>query len=519
MPLVVDLLLLDEGNLSVPDGTSHASTAKGIYMELERQLQDSNSHLRRKSAFGALVARDASVRFVDFGDHEGCSDAAGLLSKTSAPVAAASMDGAASAVPTGGTHPEATPESSGAALLGRPGQVLTAPSRATVPRIPDFPRPRAGPSVIPGGGMDFVASLFSWMPSCAPVPCKSLEADAIDSCTIVLAPPDAGGPCVPVPAGALLPREDSSAVFEAGLGGWPLCVPHAYAAFPAPDPPASMHGCNAHGDICRSAWTPGTLRGARFRKAAVEVDDAELAVILVPLRGQHGCSLSSSVQTPSTASTVGSLTPSAATPPGTVYNRLVISREGITGVKHWPKLDAARLAPADPLSSGDVSPPWPNIVEVSGTPCGGTETLTVLLALPSSSLASRLHDGLNGVWRRARSAAHAKGTRRAVRCELRINANLKLGAVGDELNCAAVVRRGICEACHVGAERVRVCGLRMAEDGPGTVGGPTGPWDSAALPTGDAVAPSPGPPSTQEVSTAAEEDGNWTTADDASTIE
>jgi len=306
---------------------------------------------------------------------------------------------------------------------------------------------------VPIVGMDMMKALFNWMPTCAPTPCRALPAQAVDSCTIlVTSGPEETAPCVPLPAGTLC---------SDGQDGWPLSSPHCYAAFPKTE----------NGGV--ELFQGGRMR---FHKAAVEIDDNELAVVFAPQRREAGKGAGSPsasyAQTPSTASTAEPQAPQSTQeplPPFVHFGRMVMAREWICNVKALPWLDSTLLRPSegqgDFEADSDLGPPWPTLVEIGGTPHGAERPVTVLLALPNRSLVQRVAEALQTKPRR-RTALQAAGTsssgaltRGAVRCELHLAARLNLDAGINSINCAAVVRRSISEACHVGAERVRVCSI------------------------------------------------------------
>jgi len=237
--------------------------------------------------------------------------------------------------------------------------------------------------------------------------------------------------------------------------------------------------------------------GATFRRAAVEVDDVELSIIFVPQRCPP---IASAASLPAAAASARAAAVSAGKPdscrpepthstrastaadacrsqdnmevwppPWVQHNRLVLSREGINSFQVWPVTGNGRCVQAEKLFCADSSSPWPHLVEVIGTPHGAPQAMSILLALPSAMLASRVVEALSKVRRRKGSRLPTGPTtaRGAFRCELHINAKLNLDAGMNSVNCAAVVRRGISEACHVGADRVRICSVR---DGAGTDG-------------------------------------------------
>merc|ERR1719326_905240 len=155
-------------------------------------------------------------------------------------------------------------------------------------------------------------------------------------------------PCLPVPARSA--GFDDQLSMEAGLGGWPLSIPHAFAAFPAPE--NSVEGAFAPASASTSALTSAALRSAAtacFRKAAIEVDDDELTVILAPQKTKWGAGgLSTNERTPSTASTMAPPSPQAspALPAFAALSRLVYPLAEVRALRLWPK--------------GDVSRCWPN---------------------------------------------------------------------------------------------------------------------------------------------------------------
>jgi len=469
MPLAVDLLLLDEEGRASP-GSYHVSTAKGIYSELERQLQDPRSHLKRKSAFGALIERGARLRFICHDEGRNARRSPSCPAALQTPETELAASGVtAEPVSKQLASPEAT-EGVSAALEGRNGQ-----RSVTVPHIADFPQSQSGKPTTDHNGNGFFSSLLNWMPSCAPVHCNSLELSGKDACKIPATPPQAMGPCVPLPASALdhseSPILDS---FEVGLGGWPLCVPHVGAALM--DPLLHDGTWQSHGLDSRSSGTDETeplavvgsqmqrpaLHDARFRRAAIEVDDVEFALILAPLCMSRRNSSSSTLATPSMVSRADSQSPLLASTvlSGAGCTRLVFGREDISCVKQWPKLDSGEKL------GGDGSPPFPYLVEFVGIARGVQQAAAVVLALPSALLAARCQEALDGKRPRARPAMNTKTTVGAVRCELQIDVAVQLGTEGNSANCAAVIRRGICEACHLASDRVQVRGLRdLGNDG------------------------------------------------------
>jgi len=149
MPLAVDLLLLDEEGRASP-GSYHVSTAKGIYSELERQLQDPRSHLKRKSAFGALIERGARLRFICHDEGRNARRSPSCPAALQTPETELAASGVtAEPVSKQLASPEAT-EGVSAALEGRNGQ-----RSVTVPHIADFPQSQSGKPTTDHNGNGF----------------------------------------------------------------------------------------------------------------------------------------------------------------------------------------------------------------------------------------------------------------------------------------------------------------------------------------------------------------------------
>jgi len=444
--LAVELLLLDEdGDSSGSEGAGgrRGSSGKSLLQDLQRQLQDAGSHLRRKSAFGALIARGAQIRLLgyeQFGDEQG---------------KAATLD-------RGETLTERSP------TWSRPGVVPQrmaeraergyarqniAQAVGVVPRISDFPRPNRGPLDLPiDGGLGIISTLFSWLPNCSPTAaCKASPSETIDSaCSAIGLSEQIAKP------GSVL-RSHRSEV-EAGLGGWPLSLPQAYVAFLTPqtdsfeaieaseEKKAMSHAGSALTEAAKAA-----RKAPVFQKAAVELDENELVLVLAA---------SQMAGRASTATSKMKSEPDLTLQPWPAQSRLVCPREGLSRVKTWRPVDVARLSCLDgPL-------PWPHVVEFDGQAFGVQDPLRVLLALPTSALITRFREAVSQATRekanpraaedRSRSEGQGQRARGALRCKLCINARVRLSCYEDEENCAAVVRRGIFEACHVSADRVQI---------------------------------------------------------------
>mmetsp|Transcript_15568 Transcript_15568/g.24728 ORF Transcript_15568/g.24728 Transcript_15568/m.24728 type:complete len:683 (+) Transcript_15568:112-2160(+) len=471
MPVVVELLLVDEEReAGAPE--VHLPLARGVFSDLERQLQDATSHLRRKSIFGNLVSRGAAVVHV--------ADEQLPLAKLAAstPVVQVAVEAQHEIV----TAPTETTGVIEANLLDTESIIPTNDalgneSTLQVPpinRFPKSPTSRRTSATIES----WWPVIFDWWPStCTPTPCKALTGMATGGCKISVSDP-VMDQCLPMPSRNS--NDGSLADHEAGLGGWPLSLPSTFVAFPSS--PFAVESAFAPANatsVSASALASAALRSAAtapFRKAAIEVDDEELTVILTPQKS-HKCSGSS--RTPSTASTMAPPSPqvSQQLPSVVAYSRLVFPLSALRSVKLWTKADvlccwpngvsddtsmpSSSLRDASSLRTCDPGVAWTDVVEIAGLPRGGERELAVLLALPSTALAKRLQDALQRRPRRPHvpGTENASGFVGALRCELHIPVDMDLGP-GHQTNFSAVVRRGICEACHVSADRVRVCSIR-----------------------------------------------------------
>eukprot|EP00931_Biecheleriopsis_adriatica_P035207 TRINITY_DN20265_c0_g1_i2.p1 TRINITY_DN20265_c0_g1~~TRINITY_DN20265_c0_g1_i2.p1 ORF type:complete len:737 (-),score=146.07 TRINITY_DN20265_c0_g1_i2:70-2280(-) len=454
-PLSVELLLLDEDLLpeTCGDEGRRGSSGKSLLSDLQRQLGDGASHLRRKSAFGSLVSRGASVRLLGYEQVE--------EQRVKASDAETHQDTERSPA---WVRPGVVPS-----RAGKAHQESLATAVKVVPRIVDFPRPARGPMDMPDDGLGLISALFSWLPSCGPTSvCKASPSETVEKgCSSILLPEQAPAQSAPEAASAA-----SGASVEAGLGGWPLSVPQAYVAFlssPSSQPAGPTSPTGTSGGSSASSRRPllASVGTPEFHKAAMELDESEL--VLVPAlcqnaqaRGSCGTSRSSGScgATPSTASTSKKAEFQSSDQPEQMLqrwptqSRLVCRREGLSTIKKLRPPDLAKLI------SPDFSPPYPHVVEFEGSAFGVVEPLHVLLALPTAALVSRfseaVHQALPPSSHGSSKVSRRPRLRGGVRCEMRIHARVRLDTPEDVQNCIAVVRRGICEACHVCADRVRV---------------------------------------------------------------
>ena len=281
---------------------------------------------------------------------------------------------------------------------------------STAVKVPKLRLRAAGPLALPTDGFGAaLASLFSWMPGCGVSLCAE-PTDTIRVCRMPEAAPF-----------------DSQAL-EAGLGGWPLSLPEVHVAF--------LNSSELRKSVPSVAAVPGTsptalpLLGAEapaeFQRAAIELDEDELVILCPSL-------LKSAGGTPSTASTKVSESPA----PG----RLVCPRTGISRVR------GLRTQELEELHA-----PTPHVLDFECASNNGLH-FRVLLALPNVRVAARFREASQAPLQPATPSPRPCN---GVRCELRIHAQLQLNSSRDFQNCAAVVRRGICEATHVSSDRVLV---------------------------------------------------------------
>eukprot|EP00435_Cladocopium_sp_Y103_P075721 s111_g63.t1 len=277
--------------------------------------------------------------------------------------------------------------------------------------VPKLRLRAAGPLALPADGFGAAfASLFSWMPGCGTPLC----AEPTD--TVRVRMPEAA-------------PFDSQAL-EADLGGWPLSLREVQVAFlHASDLRKSVPSVEALPGASPSALPLlGAEAPAEFQRAAIELDEDEL-VILCP-------SLLKSVSggTPSTASTKVSDSWPA---PG----RLVCPRAGLSRVRGLRTQELEQL-----------QAPTSHVLDFECTSNSGFQ-FRLLLALPTAKVAARFREATQAP---VQPASPTPRPCNGVRCELRISAQLQLNSSRDFQNCAAVVRRGICEATHVSSDRVLV---------------------------------------------------------------
>eukprot|EP00913_Durusdinium_trenchii_P012290 g11540.t1 len=271
--------------------------------------------------------------------------------------------------------------------------------------VPKLHLRSSGPLALPTDGLGAAfAALFSWMPGCSTSLCRAEPTDTVRVGTMPQAAP-------------FDTQVEGKA--EAGLGGWPLSLPEVHVAFlNASDLRKSAPSLAASpGTSPRPSGTEGP---PEFQRAAIELDEDEL-VLLCPalLKSVLG-------GTPSTASSKVS---DAWPAPG----RLVCPRAGLSRMRG---LRAQELNNA----------PTPHVLEFEVVSGATYLAFSTCLACEAAQTAKY------GLYMTGSFLRPCNG----VRCELRINAQLRLESNRDFQNCAAVVRRGICEATHVSAERVLV---------------------------------------------------------------
>jgi len=235
---------------------------------------------------------------------------------------------------------------------------------------------------------------------------------------------------------------DVAGVYEAGSGGWPLCVPHAYVAFR----PSSM-SCRgldmaadqaAGGDFqvpVATLTSPSFLKGTQFHRVSLEADDDEVSLLL------------------STAKTSD-----AELPPWLKSTRLVVPRGGVLSARHWTPGEVVHDWPTDlQISGGQLFHNW---VEMTCTPRNSPESMSLLLALPTVDIARRFHEAYSSTPRPSRPPPVKDGQRAALVCELQLLAQVDLSQEGQVTNTGMSMRRSICEAMGISRNRVKVLSVR-----------------------------------------------------------
>jgi len=467
MPLVVQLLLADAdpeliGSCKAATGRHaaamadkmHLLTAQGLYDDLKQQLDDKNSNLRTAgSAFGILAALGTSLNVL------------GSRTVTAADLPDQMILDSAEEVKESPVTEDLDDVAMGPLCRKvelRPKLPTTVngcqtPAPGPVPRISNFPGPW------------FSLPFGCWGSSCVPETCRGGCSQPRVNAVVLFesrCSPELKQTCQPSRLLGVWPG-DVASVYEAGSGGWPLCVPHAYVAFNALETKAeaAAHNENAgrgaaalDADDVQYETTVATMQflkkddlsQAHFHHISFEADDDEVSLLLATSKTSDGTNL----------------------PPWLTSTRIVVPRGSVLGVKHWSPGEVIGCWPPElQVSGGSLYANW---VEIACTPRNAPEPMSLLLALPSADIARRLHEAFSATPRPPRPAPSQDGQRAALLCELQLLAKVDLSKDGQDKNCGMSMRRSICEALGIARNRVKV--LSVKEGGGSLLGWASVQW-------------------------------------------
>jgi len=447
MPLVVQLLFADADAELVSSckaatgryaagmaNKMHLLTAQGIYEELQNQLDAKDSTLRSAgSAFGILAASGTSLRV--------CGNK--VVTEADLPDKMILCSGPkwkeqSRESPIDDTEP-ARPLCEKIALTQKVPVTVRgcrANPEGPVPRISNFPG-------------EWYNIPHAWWTSYAPDPCRSSCSVSRMKAVVICesrCSPSLQGTCEPARIMGVS-HGDVASVYEAGSGGWPLCVPHAYAAF-RPAQSKSMLGTEtasgaAAGTVSGSAFqSKEESLQAQFHYVSLEADDDEMTLLLSVSSNSDGTDLPSWLKS----------------------TRIVVPRANVSSSKLWSTREVITCWPQDLESRG--GPGYHNWVEISCTPRNAPAELSLILALPSKDIAYRFHDAYNNTPRPPRPQGFRGGERGAIIVELQLLAKVDLSQDGQAQNCGMSMRRSICEAMGINRNRVQVLNV---SDGGGSI--------------------------------------------------
>jgi len=420
-------------------GKLHLLTGVGVFEELKIQIDNEKSVLRKSSAFGILLGQGASLRELD---------------RTTAVPKEPALSAALLETDDEPRKPL--------------GSVRSRDSGTDPPKFESFASRRSGPvppiSNFPGAWSKLP---FNFWAKCVPETCRTgCSRPRIQVVTLCdqHCSPQVQDFCAPSRALGVEPG-DVAASYEAGSGGWPLCVPHAYASINLLDGGCSKsaEGYTAMGaagerrifSVGQEAPSNGTpQQSSRFHHAAVEADDEELAVVI-------------SGAGPAAARLQGELD----LPAWVRAGRLIVPRDNILNAKHLPTAEVSKRWPAEAPAAGAPFHHW---VEVTCMPRDSPEQVALLLALPNNDLARRFHEALVKTPRPPRPGSTARTERDqppqprpAVHCELQVLAKVNLSEDAQDVErCKSAVHRVLYQALSIGPTQVQVVN---ASQGGGTL--------------------------------------------------
>jgi len=376
MPLVIQLLIADaddgltqscqaaSGHYALAMETSlHLLSAQGVFDELGKQLNDPNSRLRNGTGcFGILAALGTSLRILenrvvrqsDLPDH---------ISLDSG------NDPPSSAIFDESLNPGPLCEK--VELLSKvPTPVPTCGSRKADGPVPPI-------SSFPLGSWYGLPS--TWLARCTPETCKSSCSKSRVKAVVICeshCSPELNQTCEPHRIFGVS-SSDIAAVYEAGSGGWPMCLPQAYAAFrPVGDGEVdgNVDRNAVQAPISKQAFLKNDALDTRFHHVALEADDDEVTLLL----------------SNSKMATTSDL------PAWLTSTRVVIPRSGILSARHWSPNDVVSSWPVDASRTGGQL--FPNWVELECTPRNSPSSVVLISHVDSikCSAPHRDHPSLHG---------------------------------------------------------------------------------------------------------------------------
>jgi len=471
MPLVVELLFADadpELIRSCKAATGRYATgmahkmhllyAEGLYEELQRQLDKTDSTLRSAgSAFGILAELGTSMR---------------LLGKKE--VTEADLPDMMALCATQDCDKPVMKDADLAKPLcekvERSPKVLVtvrgcrATREGPVPKISNFPG-------------EWYNIPFSWWTSFAPEPCRSLCSVSRMKAVVICesrCSPHLQSTCEPARLMGVS-HGDVASVYEAGSGGWPLCVPQAYCAFRfvrkrvSPGPEGVTSSAESGETTSDATLVPNSapretafqtleskddVSQSPFHHVSVEADDDELTLLLATSNTSDVTDLCSWSKS----------------------SRIVVPRANVSSSRLWSNAEVISCWSSDLQISG--GPGYHNWVEITCTPRNAPDPMSLMLALPSIDIAQRLHDAFHNTPRPPKlggtESGERNGKRGALICELQLLAKVELSQEGQVQNCSMSMRRSICEAMGISRDRVQV--LSVKEGGGSIIGWAAVQW-------------------------------------------
>lgn len=443
MPLVIQMLIADAdaglaetckaatGHYALAmESNLHLLSAQGVFDELGKQLNDPNSRLRNGTgAFGILAALGTSLRMLE----------SRVVRQSDLPDQISldpSKDPPNSNVFNESDNPGPLCEK--VAMQSKvPTPVPTCGStkiNGPVPPISTFPL---------GSWYGFPSM---WLSRCTPETCKTSCSKSRVKAVVICesrCSPELNQTCEPARIFGVS-NSDLAAVYEAGSGGWPMCLPQAYAAFRL----ATVH--ETEGDmVSKQAFLKNDMQGIKFHHVALEADDDEVTLLLSNSK----------------------ITSIADLPPWLTSTRVVVPRSGILLARLWSAHDVASSWPTD-RNGGHLFHNW---VELECTPRNSPSPVSLLIALPSADLARRFHQVFSTTPRPPMPPrTPEEGEREALVCELQLLAKIDLEKEGQDVNCGTSIRRSITEALGIQRNRVQVLSVT---NGGGTILG----WAAAHI--------------------------------------